>query len=191
MKTIQAKFKRVKKIILTYGLIAGLMAIAMLLYSTIQCYTRPDSRDSIILNYGMLFLAFSMVSIGIKNYRDKYQNGKITFKKAFKIGFYITLLSSSMYVAVWLVEYYIFMPDFMEIYAAKVLSQLKSSGATASEIAARAEAISINNEMYKKPAFVVLFTYIKVFPLGCIISAISALVLRKKIRINKVLFAID
>ena len=66
--------------------------------------------------------------------RDNYNGGTITFGQAFKIGLLITLVASTIYVLAWLIEYYIFEPNFIEKYAAHVISKAKSNGASLLEI---------------------------------------------------------
>ena len=152
----------------------------MMIYSTVQCYRNADYEGSMVLGYAAMLVAFSFVFVGIKNFRDKYNHGVISFGKAFKIGLYISLIASSMYVVVWLIDYYLFIPDFMDKYGAHVLKEAKNAGASAAEIEEKITEMAEFKELYKNPIFVVLITYSEVLPIGLIISLISALILKKK-----------
>lgn len=169
-----------KKNVLVFGLISGLIITALMIVSTIMCYNDPNFEGSMLIGYASMLISFSFVFVGIKNYRDKYNNGVITYGKAFKVGLFIALISSTFYVATWLVEYYAFMPDFMEKYSAHVLNQAKSSGASAAEIAKQTAEMEGYKEMYKNPIFVILLTYMEVFPIGLVMALIAAAVFRKK-----------
>ncbi|WP_298733364.1 DUF4199 domain-containing protein [uncultured Chitinophaga sp.] len=169
-----------KKNVLVFGLIAGLIVSCMMLYSVSQCYTREDFDGSMVLGYAGMIVAFSMIFVGIKNFRDKYNNGTITFGKAFKIGLYICLVASTMYVLVWIVDYYFFVPDFMDKYTAHMLRKAQTSGATQQELQQQAAELARNKEMYKNPILMILFTYLEILPVGLVIALISAAILKRK-----------
>lgn len=169
-----------KKNVLVFGLIAGLLITAMMLYSTTMCYTDPDFRPNDVLGYVSMILIFSLIFVGIKNFRDKYNNGTVTFGKAFKIGLYISLIAASMYTIVWLIDYYIFIPDFMDRYTAHVLQAAKDGGATQPELTEKAAEMAKFKELYKNPLMVVLITFLEVLPIGIVITLISALILKRK-----------
>lgn len=168
-----------KKTILINGLIAGFIVTAMMVISSALCYNDPNFKGSMVLGYLGMLLAFSFVFVGIKSYRDKHNSGVITFGKAFKIGLLITLIASTAYVAVWLVEYYFFIPDFMEKYTAHILKQATESGATVAEIQAQTNEMEMYKEWYKNPILVVILTYAEVLPIGLIVTLISALILKR------------
>lgn len=169
-----------KKILLVYGLIAGVIVSSVLVYSTVLCYKTNKFEGNMLLGYASMLIAFSMIFVGIKAYRDKYNQGVISFGKAFKTGLFIALIASSLYVIVWLINYYFFIPDFMERYTDHMLKQTKASGATEAEIVKTAEQMARYQEMYKNPLFVILLTYAEILPLGLVVSLISALILKKK-----------
>lgn len=158
-------------------IITGLM-----LYSVNKCYQQADFEGNDVLGYAAMIIAFSFIFVGIKNFRDKHNGGLITFGKAFKIGLYITLIASTMYVVVWLIDYYLFIPDFMEKYEAHVIKETRESGASQADIAKKASEMAKFKDMYRNPLFVVLITYSEVFPIGIIITLISALILKRKSR---------
>lgn len=169
-----------KKIILVCGLISGLIVSAVMIYSTASCYNSNDFEGNMFLGYASMIIAYSLIFVGVKTFRDKYHGGKISFGKAFRIGLWITLIAATIYVVVWLIDFYFFIPDFMERYAAHMLNQAKNAGATAAELAQKAAEMNSYREMYKKPLFVILLTYAEIIPVGLVVSLIAALILRKK-----------
>ncbi|WP_343523730.1 DUF4199 domain-containing protein [Pedobacter sp.] len=170
-----------KKNVLVFGLIAGVIVSVLMVLSMMRCYNDPNLEHSMLIGYASMVLAFSFIFVGIKNYRDKYNDGLITFGKAFKIGALISLVASTIYVVVWLVDYYVFMPDFMDKYVAQVLREAKADGASAAELAKMTKELASNKEMYKNPVMVILFTYMEILPVGILISLAAALILRKKL----------
>lgn len=169
-----------KKNVMVFGLIAGLIVSTLMVLSMARCYNDPNLEHSMLIGYASMVLAFSFIFVGIKNYRDKYNNGLITFGKAFKIGALISLVASTIYVIVWLIDYYVFMPDFMDKYVAQALREAKADGASAAELAAKAKELASSQEMYKNPIMVVLFTYMEILPVGILISLVAALILKRK-----------
>src|SRR6476469_1095339 len=99
-----------------------------------HCEGNVDYNTSMLIGYASMLIAFSLVYVGIRNYRDKYNGGAISFGKAFKIGIMIVLIASTMYVIAWLIDYFFFIPDFAEKYSARMIADLKAGGASQLEI---------------------------------------------------------
>ena len=169
-----------RRIILICGLIAGLIVSSTMVYSMILCYRSNKFEGNMLLGYASMLIAFSMIFVGIRSYRNKYNQGVISFGKAFRIGLFIALVASSIYVIVWLIDYYLFIPDFMDRYTTHILNQAKSSGATEAEMATKTKEMAMYTDMYKNPLFVILLTYAEILPVGLIVSLISALILKRK-----------
>lgn len=172
-----------KKIIIICGLIAGLIVTSIMLLSISGCITGSDFEGgigSMLLGYSSMVIAFSMIFVGIKNYRDKHNNGTISFGKALKIGLLITLVASTMYVIVWQIDYYFFIPDFYEKYSAHIIREMKASGATQAQIQQQMITNKSNGEMYRNPLFNAMFTYIEIIPVGLIMSLLAAVILKRK-----------
>lgn len=168
------------KIIITYGLIAGAIVATFMVYGTIQM-NKPDFEPSMVLGYAGMLIAYVFVFLGIKNYRDNHNNGVITFGEGFKIGMLISLIASTIYVGVWLIEYYCFFPDFMEKFTAMSLKNLDKTTMTATEIKAKTDEINMFKEWYKNPIMVILLTYAEILiPIGLLVPVISALILKRK-----------
>jgi hypothetical protein len=169
-----------RKNVWVFGSIAGVIITGFMVYFTLECYTNPEMKTNDVVGYAGMIAVFSLVFVGIKNYRDKYKGGLISFGEAFKTGLYITLIASTFYVGVWLFEYYLFMPDFLDKYIPHVLSNARESGATPAELKEKTEEMAQFKEMYRSPLFVILISYAEVLPVGLIVSVVSALILKRK-----------
>jgi hypothetical protein len=171
-----------KKNVLVFGSIAGLIITTMMVFSAYECCTNPEMKSNDVIGYAGMIAAFSFIFIGIRNYRDKFNSGTITFGKAFLTGFYMSLVASTIYVGVWLIDYYVFIPDFLDKYIAHVMRETKADGASPSELTEKASEMASFKELYKNPILVVVISYAEVLPLGMIISLISAFFLKRKQR---------
>jgi len=169
-----------KRNVIVFGLISGLI-ISAIMGTLMAIYkNNPDLEGSMMVGYAAMIVAFSFVFIGTKNYRDKYNSGFITFGKAFRLGLYITLIASTMYVIMWVIEYYLFMPDFMDKYSEHIIKGLHESGASQADIDQKMLEMGKYKEMYKNPVFVVLLTYAEILPIGILITLISSFILKRK-----------
>ena len=172
-----------KKNILIYGLIAGIVVSILMQFIVnyiSHCKGNVDYDTSMLIGYASMLIAFSLVYVGIRNYRDKYNEGVISFGKAFKIGGMIVLIASTIYVVAWLIDYYFFIPDFAEKYAAQTLDELKASGATQIEIDKETKEMANFVRMFKNPFFNAMMTYAEILPAGLIVTLISSSILKRK-----------
>jgi hypothetical protein len=170
-----------KKIILVFGLLAGAIVSTIMAISMSMCYRDPSALgdNSMLIGYLSMIIAFSLIYVAVKNYRDKYNDGTVSFGKAFKIGFFVTLIASTMYVLVWAIMYNFFMPDFMDVYTVSKVQQA-GPGASGAEVKAITDEMGKYKEMYKNPLFFVLFTYFEILPVGVLVSLITALILKRR-----------
>jgi len=174
--------KDMKKNIIIYGLIAGIIVSILMLFSVnyLSHSKGIDYNTSLLIGYASMLIAFSLVFVGIRNYRDKYNNGVISFGKAFRIGLFIVLIASTIYVVAWLIDFYFFIPDFMDKYSASMVSELKASGASQVEIDKQTTEMANMTAMLKNPFFNAMMTYVEILPVGLVVALISALILKRK-----------
>jgi cytosine/uracil/thiamine/allantoin permease len=163
-----------------FGSILGVLLSINLVYTVHLCYTNPDFKPNMTLGYLVILVMLSMVFFAIKNHRDKQLNGTISLGRAFKTGALTAVVGSTIYVIVWLVTYYLFVPDFMDKYAEHELRNAISSGMSLPEIAKLKQQTETYKELYKSPFWVIVLTYLEILPLGLIVAFISALVLKRK-----------
>jgi hypothetical protein len=168
-----------KKIVLTFGLISGAIA-ALMMFATLPLIGRVSYGYLTVLGYTAFVVSFLMVFFGIRSYRDNVGGGTISFGKGVTVGILITLISCGIYVISWEIIYHNFLPDFLEKYSAYVLEEMRAEGASQDELN---QQIQENNEfmrMYSNPFIRYAFSLMEAFPVGLLITLISALVLKRK-----------
>lgn len=167
-----------KKVVLIFGLIIGTILCINMVVMINMMYSHTDFKGNDIVGYAAMVVLFSLIFFGVRNYRNKQLYGFISFGKAFKTGALIALVGSTIYVVVWLFCYYLFVPDFIDVYTSYVLNNC-----TKEDLPAKTVEMANFKEMYKNPLFVILITYSEVLPIGLVIALVSALILKRK---NKV-----
>ena len=170
-----------KKTILTFGLISGAV-ISVLMCATVPFADRIG--HSYLVGYTTMILAFLLVYFGIRSYRDNFGDGRISFGKAFVIGISITLISTLCYVVTWEILYFKFMPDFMDKYGAAAIQKLQASGASAAAIQAKVEEVRRYKVLEDNPLTNAAMTFLEPFPVGLLVTLISAAILRREPRKN-------
>jgi len=172
-----------KKNVIIYGFIAGIVVSALMLINVNSISHREGNFDydrSLLIGYASMLIAFSLVFVGIRNYRNKYNNGVISFGKAFKLGIMIVLISSTIYVVAWLIDYFFFIPDFVEKYSAHMLERLRASGASRLEIDKQTKEMADMATMLNNPLYNAMMTYMEILPVGLVVTLISSLILKRK-----------
>jgi hypothetical protein len=168
-----------RKIVLTFGLIAGAMLSVMMVLS-LAFHDQIGFDKGLIVGYTSMVLAFLMVYFGVRAYRDQVAGGSVGFGRAFMVGLAITLVTSVCYVATWQVVYYRFMPDYLDKYAAYAIEKAKKSGATQAQIDATAKEMAEFSVMYRNPLVNVAFTLLEPLPVGLVFTLVSAGILSRK-----------
>jgi len=168
-----------KKTVLTFGLISGFFMIAMMTLS-LALSERIGFGHSLVLGYTILILGFLLVFFGIRSYRENIGGGRISFGRALAVGILITLIASVCYVVTWEIIYFKFMPDFADKYAAYMIGKARAAGESAQKIQAIADEMKSMKATLNNPLLNAAFSFIEPFPIGLIVTLISAAILRKK-----------
>jgi hypothetical protein len=171
-----------KRTVIIYGIIAGAVVSAFM--STTMLIAANDEKvhtgaSSMVLGYLGMLISFTFIFVAIKSYRDKQNNGIISFGKAFKMGLLIALIASTLYVIAWAIVYNFFLPDYMDKYCAAVIEEAKTS-LSGPALQAKIDEVNKGKEMYATPWGFTLFTYAEILPVGILVSLIAALVLKRK-----------
>jgi hypothetical protein len=175
----QEAFLDMKKTVLTFGLISGAISSGLMLAS-VPFMEQIGFDRGVILGYTAIVLSFLLVFFGIRSYRENVGGGQISFGRAFSVGILITLVSCVIYVVTWEIVYFNFLPDFLEKYANYSVEKARASGASAEEITRLVADMNNFKTLYDNPLINAAFTFIEPFPIGLLITIISAAILRKR-----------
>jgi uncharacterized protein DUF4199 len=168
-----------KRIVLVFGLISGAL-MALFMFATMPFIDKIGLDKGYIVGYTGMVLAFMLIFFGIRSYRENVGGGTITFGRAFAVGILIAFISSICYVIAWQILFHTLMPDFFEKFAAHVIEKARASGASPEIIQAKIKEMEQVKQIPNKPFLHVAYTFLEPFPVGLIMTLISAVILRKK-----------
>jgi hypothetical protein len=165
-------------VILRYGILAGLIVSLPWLVYMLTLPADGHMTHSMLLGYTLMIVAFSMVFVGTKQYRDRSPGGAIKFGKAFVLGLGISAVASLIYVLGWEICMAFSKYDFIEAYSKFILDDARAHGAGPAEMERAAAQAADFARMYRNPIYRMSFTFIEIFPVGILVSLISAALLR-------------
>lgn len=168
-----------KKIVLTFGLISGVM-IATMMSALLAFVYKIGFDKAVIVGYTTIIIAFMLVFFGIRSYRENVGQGSVTFGRAFAVGILITLIACVFYVVAWEIMYFKFMPDFVDKYASYEIEKERAAGANQQAIDAKMQEMKTLKAQLDNPFINAAMTFTEPFPVGLIVTLISAAILRKK-----------
>ena len=168
-----------KKTVLTFGVISGVVASVLVLIHA-AFHDQIGFDKGIVVGYTGIVLSLLMVFFGVRSYRENVGGGQISFGRALSVGLLITLISCAFYVITWEIVYYNLMPDYAEKYTTHVVEQLRASGASQQVIDAKVQELSGMKAWLDNPLILAAIGFTEPFPIGLIISLVSAAILRRK-----------
>jgi len=169
----------VKRIVLTFGLIAGSILSVMMLV-TLGFQDSIDFDHGEVIGYTSMVLAFLLIFFGVKSFRDNVAGGSVTFGRALGVGVLIAVVASVCYVITWQVIYYKLAPDFAEKYQAHVLEKARADGESEAQLATRKVDMEKFMKLYENPIINVGISFLEPLPVALVIALVSAGVLSRR-----------
>ena len=167
-----------KQIVLTFGLLSGAVAAAMM-FLTLPFAERIGFDRSVIVGYTTIVISMLFVYFGVRSYRDNVLGGRMTFGRGFQAGLLIAVVSSVCYVVAWLVMYYGFMPDFADQYGAYLVEKARAGGGSQAEIDEAIRQADQAKAMLANPLINAGVAFTEPLPVGLLVALISAAVLKR------------
>jgi hypothetical protein len=162
------------KTILVHGTLAGALVAGQFVALFALNKGEPPPTWGAIVGYATMLLAFSLIFLAIKRRRDVAQGGVIRFLPALGLGLGISLVATMIYAVTWEAVLATTGMDFAGDYAAQVLEQKRAAGASAAELAEQAEKLAKFVRDYANPLYRVPMTMAEIFPVGLLVSLVSA-----------------
>jgi len=165
--------------ILFYGVIAGLIVGIPLSVLTATNGCNPGIWGMVI-GYSTMLVALSTVFVAVKRHRDIDLGGVIGFWLALGIGLAISVIASILYVAAWEATVALFHIDFANGYANTLIAQEKAKGVSGAALAQFVAQMEQFKKDYANPLYRLPMTFMEIFPVGILVSLITAGLLRNR-----------
>jgi len=164
------------RIILVYGAVAGALTIGMtILWSRMEM---SSGALGLPIGYLIMLITLSLIFVGVKQYRDVEGGGVISFARASLVGLAIATIGTLVYMLVW--EGYMMATSF-SFYDSYLNDQVAELSATdlddATRLAREAELEKFRSR-FQSRAFRLFVSFTEIFPVGFVVSLLSATLLR-------------
>jgi len=167
------------KKILSCGLLAGLIAGGVLsAFVLLPGEHGAPGAWAMLVGYLSMLLGLSLVFVAIKRHRDSTLGGAIRFWPAFALGLGVSFVASVVYALAWEAALAISGIDFAGGYAHAVIEQQKAKGVSGEALAELAADMEAFKASYAHVSYRLPMSFAEIFPVGVIVSLISAAVLR-------------
>lgn len=165
-----------RKIVLIYGALAGLLMVAMFLISfSLMEKGILSFENSELFGYTTMIIVLSLIFFGIKSFRDKYNTGAMTYWKGFKVGISIAAVASLFYASGWEIYYNTsdIKETFMQRYTDLTIKKMQHEGKSQKQIDKQLEEMKYFAELYKNPFIRFGITLLEIFPVGFVTTLIA------------------
>ncbi len=157
-----------------YGLAAGLVVGLPLFGMTVGMQGHPQLHNSVLLGYTIMLVALSAVFVAIKRQRDLDQGGVIRFWPAFGLGLGISIVAGVFYVVAWEAALAVTHMDFAGSYAKAMIDQQVAHGLSGEALEKFTADMERFKSDYAKPLYRLTMTFAEIFPVGVLVSLVSA-----------------
>ena len=165
-----------QKFILIYGLAAGAISIVPLLVTMI--ISGKPGGGSMVVGYTIMLVALSLIFVAVKRFRDRVRGGIITFPHGLGLGLGIAAVAGITYTIFWDVYLTVTGIDFIGEYTASVIEKKRASGADAAAMETVKQQMEVMKKNYANPLWRLPMTFMEIFPVGVVVSLVSAFALR-------------
>lgn len=165
-------------LILRYGLLAGLIIGIPMVWRMLAAKPGDVPVVGMLITYLVMIVALSAVFLGIKAYRDKALGGVIRFLPALGVGLGISAVASIVYAVAWEISSAYSSFDFVAFYKAYMVESVQGKGGSPAEVSQAIADAEAFEKMYRNPLYRVPMVFVEMFPVGVLISLISAAILR-------------
>ena len=167
-----------KQTALRFGLFG---AASVVIFGLVNCLVLGPSASwelAEVLGYLTILVSMIFVFFGIRHYRDRFNNGELTFGKGMKVGILIVLLPAIFFglFSVLLTE--VFDPEWADRYY-EYQKQKIVTNTSAAEVLPKLQELEKNKAQFANPLYNFFLMAATVFVIGLIVTIISSITLRK------------
>lgn len=164
--------------ILIYGVMAGAIVGVPLSILTLSMSGQTMMHYGMLIGYLIMLIALSAIFFAIKRHRDVDLGGVIKFWPALALGLGISVVAGVIYVIAWDVSCAIAHVDFAGAYARAMIADQQAKGVSGAALAQFKAEMEQFKAQYANPFYRWPMTFVEIFPVGVIVSLVSAGLLR-------------
>lgn len=166
------------RMIVRYGVIAGLIVGIPLFTVALTVGDLVGSPWGYVVGYLTMLIGLSTIFIAIKKHRDTNLGGVIKFWPALGLGLGISFVAGIFYVLAWEAVLDFGHLDFAGDYAKAMIAAAKAKGLTGDALARAVAEAERFRTSYANPLYRLPETFAEIFPVGVLVSLVSAGLLR-------------
>ncbi|MBI1365640.1 MAG: DUF4199 family protein [Alphaproteobacteria bacterium] len=160
-----------------YGALAGLI-VGVPLSIFVIAAGGHDTQYGMLIGYLTMLVGLSAVFVAIKRRRDRELGGVIKFWPAFGMGLAISAVAGVIYVISWETATAVAHLDFASAYAKAMIAQQEAKGVGGEALEKFTAQMDEFKKNYANPLYRWPMTFAEIFPVGVLVSLISAGLLR-------------
>lgn len=168
--------------ILLFGLAGAVVCGAFMVAGSLswaQGGSAPP-EDGVVVGYLTQLVALTVVFLGVKHHRDRALGGVIRFLPAFGMGVAISAVATLGWVIGWEIVLAMSGLDFGKMMSEMMVEQARARGASPAELEKTVAEAAAWAGAYANPLIRMPISFIEMFPLGLVVSLVTALVLRNR-----------
>jgi uncharacterized membrane protein (DUF106 family) len=167
-----------KSTVYRYGIYSMLTIVLLSAVHFFLIVPNVKSANAEVAGYLTMLISMVFVFIGIRHYRDKVNDGVLSFWQGIKIGVLIVLIPSVAFGLFDILYTEVINPDWLENYYAEMIEKTKRTTAP-EKLAAKLKDLETSKEIFSNPIWQFLLMAFTVFIIGFIVTIISSLTLRR------------
>ena len=167
-------------LILRFGTVAGLIVAIPMVWRmlTLDATQTADPLGGMLIGYLTMMVALTAAFLGVKRYRDTVKGGTVRFLPAFGVGLGISAVACVFYVVGWEISMAYSEFDFTKYYTNYMIESARAKGLSGEALAQATRDAMAFAENYRNPLLRMPMTFVEMFPVGLLVSLISAAILR-------------
>lgn len=166
--------------VMQYGTIAGLVVGIPAFLMPVLMDGHPPLAYGLVIGYATMLVALSAVFVAIKRHRDEELGGVIAFWPAVGLGLAISVVAGVFYVLAWEAALAVTHMDFAASYAKTLIAEQQAKGVTGAALAKLTADMERFKIEYASPLYRMPMTFAEIFPVGVLVSVVSAALLRNQ-----------
>lgn len=161
-----------------YGIIAGVIVAIPTFGLTVLLKDHPPENYGLLIGYSTMLVALSAIFVAIKRQRDVEGGGVIRFWPALALGLGVSVIAGILYSLSWEAAMAVTGMDFAGDYSRQLIEAEKAKGVSGAALAKFTAEMEDFKRSYANPLYRLPMTFTEIFPVGVLVSLVSAALLR-------------